>query len=580
MQMLGLFYTKNPHELRNIIDAPYHILGRHVLCADSWATDGGAIACVLGQMRNADEIHRAVEDAGLTVQNKDNLSELALNAYRLWGTEFPEKLMGALSAVVIDQDANRMILSRDRMGEKPVFYAYRYSSIAFSDHPAPLLKSSVATRTVDREGLCEIFGLGPARTPGRTPFRDICQLEPGCTLIADGRGHKVRRYFSLKTAPHEDSLQSTVDTVRALIEDATKRTKCYSPGSMLSGGLDSTVLTALASKQGSEKVRTYSVDYEGNSEHFSESAFQPERDAPYIDLAIKAIGTEHTAFKLSTHELFAAIEDATAARAFPGMADIDSSLLLFARRIAQSERFILSGECGDEVFGGYPWFRNEALINSELFPWSGSLVLREKLLDKSVREKLSLSNYVKGRYYESIALLPTLPADSPLDAKLRQIQGLCFEWFMPNLQERAQRMCAASGLTVFTPYCDDRLVQYVYNVPWEMKALGGVEKGLLREAAKGLLPDELLNRKKSPYPKTHHPKYTELVKKAALEMLHDKRSPLIPLLDFAFVKSLIQGSLAPTETPWFGQLMTGPQMLAYLVQVDMWMRMFEVEIDI
>lgn len=264
----------------------------------------------------------------------------------------------------------------------------------------------------------------------------------------------------------------------------------------------------------------------------------------------------------------------------PGMGDIDSSLMLFAREIAKGSDFVISGECGDEVFGGYPWFTREELILTESFPWSGSIALRESVLKKGVRDKLHLSRYVCTRYHESACGLPRLASDSLREARLRQLHGLCFQWFMPNLQERAERMCGAYGLNVLTPFSDERLVQYLYNVPWQMKAMRGAEKGLLRVAMQDLLPDDLLWRKKSPYPKTHHPEYAELMRARMRAVIEDPSSPLLELIDSEAVESLIESPLKPADTPWFGQLMAGAQMLAYLIQVNDWMLQYRVEIDL
>ena len=141
------------------------------------------------------------------------------------------------------------------------------------------------------------------------------------------------------------------------------------------------------------------------------------------------------------------------------------------------------------------------------------------------------------------------------------------------------RMCACQGLEVITPLCDDRLVQYVYNVPWKIKNLGGMEKGLLREALRDLLPDKLRLRKKSPYPKTCSPAYTELVRQMTQSMLDDAGAPIWQLADMETVEKLAASALDPAATPWYGQLMAGPQMLAYLIQVNCWLKERNIQIE-
>ncbi|MDL2206007.1 asparagine synthetase B [Eubacteriales bacterium OttesenSCG-928-N13] len=580
MKYTGLFFVRNRRALQGLIDAPYHILGRHALCAQNTATDGGAIACAVGRLRNGDTLREQIKDAGLTLNEPHNLSELTLQAYRLWGHDYPRHLSGPIATALIDQDAQALVLSRDPMGELPMFYTYKAGSIAFSDHPAALLDSGIASRVVDQDGLCELFGLGPARTPGLTPFRDIRSLEPGTSLIADSHTHRLVRFFELEAHEHEDSEIQTIQTVRNLVEQSVADIAPLHPASMLSGGLDSTVLTALLKKQTRKTIDTWSVDYEDSARYFSGNNFQIERDTPFIERAVELFGTNHHMVTLNADQLAGGLMEAMRQRAMPGMGDIDSSLMLFAREIGKEHEYVVSGECGDEVFGGYPWFNREEMILSESFPWSGSIALRESVLKKGVREKLHLSRYVCTRYHESACGLPRLVSDSLREARLRQLHGLCFSWFMPNLQERAQRMCSASNLTVLTPFSDERLVQYLYNVPWEMKSMRGSEKGLLRVAMQDLLPDDLLWRKKSPYPKTHHPAYAQLMREQMSAILRDPSSPILDLIDVNAVQALIDSPLKPADTPWFGQLMAGAQMLAYLIQVNGWLLEYRVEVDI
>lgn len=576
MQFMGLFYARDPRAMLSNREAPYYIIGRHALSARDCASDGGAVACAQGRLRNGAALRQALSSGGVRPVD-GSLSALVLAAYRLWGEDFPSRLGGPVVAAVIDQDTGRLVLSRDRMGELPVFYAYRGGSMAFADHPVKLLDAPMVSRVVNREGLCELFGLGPARTPGKTPFRDILSLPPGCALVADGRGHKIRRYFALEPLPHEDDLAHTIEAVRFLCEQAIQDALPLRPASMLSGGLDSTALTALMARRMDHPVSTYSVDYEDSARYDQPSAFRPERDEPYAAMASEHLRTRHRLVTLSTLDLVSSLNEAMALRGFPGMADIDAALMLLTRRIAQDHPAVVSGECGDEVFGGYPWFHRKDLIALDGFPWSGSLPLRERVLKPRVRDVLRLSEYASARYHEAVAALPRLAQDSPEDARLRQLHGLCFQWFMPNLQERAIRM---SPVPVLTPYADDRLVQYVYNVPWAMKNAGGQEKGLLREAMRDLLPEPLLMRRKSPFPKTCHPRYTELIREAALRVLDDASSPLLQVVSADAVRELAAGPLSPAETPWFGQLMAGPQMLAYLLAVNQWMLRYQIEIDL
>ncbi len=573
MELLGIFHKKTFMEARGVCEAPYIEKGGHALSARDAATSGGVMACALGRMRNAAKL---AEKLGL-MREERSLARIVLAAYARWGEDYIEHIEGPVLTAVLDRDADALILCRDRMGERRVFYTASDGCVAFADHPDMLLEAGCLRPVVDIDGLRELFGLGPARTPGKTPWRGMYALEPGCALVARGESARVRRYFRLEAREHEDGAASTVETVRMMIERAVDDIAPLRPAAMLSGGIDSTLLTALL-RQRMEPVRSFSVDYEGNDRHFRANAFQPARDAPYIALAVERIGCEHTAVELTQASLAQALEEAVDARGFPGMADVDSSLLLFARKIAPQARFALSGECGDEVFGGYPWFRDAHSISGESFPWSGSLELRAGVLRRRVREKLDIRNYVRGALSEAVSRVEHLPHESAEGRCLRTMQHMCFAFFMANLQERALAMCEHSHLGVLTPFADERLVQYVYNVPWEMKFMGGREKGLLREAAGALLPESLRYRRKSPYPKTCDPAYARIVCGMVQAMLAEKKSPILQLVDARALEKLAASDLSPAQTPWFGQLMAGPQMLAYLWQVNAWLAARHAEV--
>ncbi len=575
----GIFYADDPRMLHDFWDTPRIWMGRHALCADSCAQDDGAAALTWGWMRNADALRRLLHHNGISPAALSSLSALLLNAYRLWGEQCIEKIEGPVICAIIDRKKGRLILSTDRMGEAgPLFYSIHQCTVAFASHPEPLLHLPFVRRKLNADGLRELFGLGPARTPSRTPLGDIRTLSAGCMLIADESGQRIRRYFRIECRPHLDTLRHTIDTVRELTDQAVRDAARFQPSSMLSGGLDSTVLTALLTQHSSAPLQTFSLDYEDNASHFLSGSYQPERDTPYVDQAVRIFGTDHTHIVLSVSSLADALEDAMRARGFPGMADIDSSLLLFARRMAQSTAHVISGECGDEVFGGYPWFNREELIERDSFPWSGSIDLRCRILKREIRDELNLSAYTADCWHDALARQEVLPDENARAAKLRQLQGICFEYFMSNLQERAAMLCADASLSVFTPFCDDRLVQYVYNVPWEMKRMGGQEKGLLRAAMCDLLPSALLTRKKSPFPKTHHPQYAALVAQRLRDVLSAPNAPILTLIDRDEVERIMCSDLSPVSTPWFGQLMSGAQMLAYLLQVNQWMEYYQIEV--
>lgn len=548
--------------------------GRHVLCAQEFGTGGELISASVGWMRNRSALTRE-----LALAAGANINDIIIAAYRRWGVNYPEHIEGPISTVVIDRSIDRMVVSRDRMGDTRMFYCRRGRTVAVSDHPDALVNSAYATSAVDLQGLNEIFALGPARTPGRTPYRDIMALEPGCFLCVERSGVSVRRYYSMEAYLHEDDIETTVKKVRELIEESMDDIISRAQASMLSGGLDSTALTALLHSKGIKPV-TFSVDYEGDEADFTGNDFQPERDREYAAMAAELFSDEHHNVIIDYASLADSLGAAVEARGFPGMADIDSSLLLFGRSISAHSNAVISGECGDEVFCGYPWFNPEKLSLENGFPWSGSMELRGVILKKEVREAMKIEKYARDAFLKAIESVPRVPGESEEDTKIRKLQAACFKFFMSNLQERALCMCALSAVDVYTPFSDERLVEYVWNVPGSMKFLNGETKGLLREAVSDLLPEKLLRRRKSPYPKVYSPLYTQRVKEMINRLLADKNAPIFKVVDRAVLKQLCEAELPAGGLPWFGQLMSGPQMLAYIWQVNYWMETRKVEISI
>ena len=283
---------------------------------------------------------------------------------------------------------------------------------------------------------------------------------------------------------------------------------------------------------------------------------------------------------LDTPELASSLKEAMLARDMPGMADVDSSLYLFCKEVKKEKTVTLMGECADEIFGGYPWFFREDSLNSGTFPWSIAKLERTKLLNPSISSKVNLTDYIDFRYKQSLSNVEILDTDSFETAEKRKISYLTITWFMQTLLERADRMSMANGFEVRVPFCDYRLAQYMYNVPWEMKAYKGREKGLLRHIMKGILPDEIVDRKKSPYPKTFNPTYLAAVKSMLTEIMKDSSRPINYLLNRDFILNILNTDGKAFTRPWFGQLMTGPQLMAYLCQVDMWLEEYSPRIEI
>jgi len=535
-----------------------------------------------GELYNTLELRQELEARGHTFYTHNSDTEVLLVAYMEWGAECIEHFNGIFAFAIWHEKEQSLFLGRDRLGVKPLFYTQRGSAFLFASELKALLAHPAVRPEVDAEGLAEVLVMGPSRTPGHGVFRGIAELRPGHCLVYNRNGIHLRRYWSLESRPHEDNLETTVARVRELFLDTVMRQLVADVPvcTFLSGGLDSSAITVLAAARfrqtGRAPLHTYSVDYAGNSRYFQANQFEPNSDEPWVKHVSDFCGTVHHQILLDTPQLVEGLAAAIRANDLPGMADIDSSLYLFCREVKKEATVALSGESADEVFGGYPWFHKNETLTASTFPWITMTRERARLLAPELSGQIRPEEYVAARYREALDEVPRLPGEDPLNARMREIFYLNITRFMPTLLDRKDRMSMASGLEVRVPFCDHRLVEYVWNIPWEMKNCGQKEKGILRRAMAGLLPDGVLARRKSPYPKTHNPTYLAAVHAWLLRILDDPASPLHQLINHAAVRRLIQEENLVFDRPWFGQLMRGPQLIAHLIQVDIWLREYKI----
>ena len=530
-----------------------------------------------GELYNTDQLRRELLKLGHEFRGHSD-TEVLLHGYARWGEGVLEKLNGIYAFAVYDGE--RVFLARDRIGVKPLFYAEHRGGLLFASEIKTILKYPGFRAAIDVTGAAEILLLGPGRTPGCGVFRGVREMEPGCFGIWEEGRLTLRRYWRLTDGEHLENFNETCERVRWLVEDAIRRQLVSDVpiGCFLSGGLDSSLICAIAAEHLSgqgKRLDTFSVDYEGNKEFFVPGKFQPNTDADYLAPMELFLGANAHHVTLSADDLDGALEESTCARDLPGMADVDFSLLLFCRRIREHVTVALSGECADEIFGGYPWYRDPQIRKRAGFPWAQNLEIRKGLLTGRLACLTDAGEYVRSRYAESIRQSDILPENSPVERRTKEMVNLNFRWFMQTLLDRKDRMSMYSGLEVRVPFCDHRIAEYLYRVPWEMKDHSGYEKGLLRRAMAGRLPETILWRKKSPYPKTHDPRYLERMRSRLDTLLADKAAPIWGLIRPGAALEL---SRTEPDWPWYGQLMRTPQTIAYLCQIDCWLRRYNVDL--
>lgn len=528
-----------------------------------------------GVIYNIGVLRRELAQMG-HIFRSESPEEVVIYAYIQWQEDCASHFKGNFALAIWEEQSEALFLARDQLGVKPLFYKMHKEGLLFASEIKTVLSYPGVRGELDTEGVSQLVLLGPGRIPGSGVFRGIKELEPGCCALYKGGKLQCKRYWRLMDREHTDSFQQTAEKVRQMVTSSIKEQLASDVpvGAFLSGGLDSSIVTAVYAQSYTGAITTFSVDYENNTRNFIPGRFQPETDNGYIDLMQSVLQTDQHWTVLSAHDLADALEEATVARDLPGMGDVDFSLLAFAKQIRTYVKVALSGECADELFGGYPWFRAPDMGGGTTFPWAQNTALRETFLQPYLRNQAGGTGYVRDLYETAVAACDIAPQCPPEERRIKELVNLNMWWFMQTLLDRNDRMCTRSGLDVRAPFCNVDIAEYMYGVPVSMKDYKGREKGLLRYAMEGLLPTQVLYRKKNPYPKTYDPRYTDRMRCRLLRLLEDDHAPLWEMIDPVAVKQLAFNEMT---WPWYGQLMKGPQTMAYILQMDYWLRQYKVD---
>ncbi|MGR3874699.1 asparagine synthase (glutamine-hydrolyzing) [Streptomyces graminifolii] len=565
------------HRRLAIIDLPG---GRQPMTVDT--ADGTVALVYSGEAYNFTELRRELGDRGHRFTT-DSDTEVVLRGYLEWGDGVAERLNGMYAFAIWDSRHDQLVMIRDRMGIKPFYYHPTSDGVLFGSEPKAILANPLARPKVTLDGLRELFTM--IKTPGHAIWDGMHEVEPGTVVTVDRSGLRRRVYWQLETRPHTDDRDATVAHVRTLLDDIVRRQlvadvpRC----TLLSGGLDSSAMTAIAARQlaeHGEKVRSFAVDFVGQNENFVADELRGTPDTPYVHDVARASGTDHQDIVLDAQAL--ADLDVRAkmlrARDLPlGFGDMDSSLYLLFRAIRDQSTVALSGESADEVFGGYLQFFDEEARRADTFPWlvrfgqhfgDDSDVLRPDLT-----KALDTQAYIADGYRTAVAGIQRLDGESDFEYRMRRICHLHLSRFVRILLDRKDRASMAVGLEVRVPFCDHRLVEYVFNTPWALKSYDGREKTLLREATADVLPQSVYDRVKSPYPSTQDPKYAVALQDHAKDLLARPSHPVFDLVDRERLRQA-----AHRDTPIVTQ--AGRRGLERALDLALWMDLYKPEISL
>jgi asparagine synthase (glutamine-hydrolysing) len=501
---------------------------------------GDVVLVYSGEAYNFTELRDELRRAGEQFETSSD-TEVVLRGYLRWGEGLADRLNGMFAFAVWDGRDRKLVMIRDRMGIKPLYFYPTGDGVLFGSEPKAILANPIARREVDADGLRELFSF--VKSPGHAVWSGMREVEPGTIVTVDAAGLRERTYWRLETRPHTDDRDASVAHVRELLDDIVRRQlvadvpRCV----LLSGGLDSSVITALSAQMlaaEGERVRSFAVDFVGQTENFKPDALRPTADAPYVRDVAEHVGSEHTDIVLA-HEPLAdpAVRRAVVgARDLPtGLGDMDGSLYLLCKAIRERSTVALSGESADEIFGGYRWFHDPEVQRANTFPWVATEAMRfgiaDSLLTTEASGTLDLSAYRRESYDCALTEVQHLGGESDLERRMRISSYLHLTRFVRHLLDRKDRMSMAVGLEVRVPFCDHRLVEYVYNAPWSLKTYDGREKSLLRGAGRDLLPQSVAERVKSPYPSTQDTHYVADIQMQAKDLLGDGAHDVFSLVD-------------------------------------------------
>ena len=523
----------------------------------SLSTPNGDVAMVYsGEAYNFAELRTHLEQAGHRFATSSD-TEVVLRGYLQWGEAVADRLNGMYAFAIWDARDRKLVMIRDRMGIKPFYFYPTADGVLFGSEPKAILANPLAKRVVDVDGLREL--LVPVKTPKQAVWKGMAEVEPGTIVTVDEKGVRERTYWRLESQLHTDDRDTTVARVRELLDDIVRRQlvadvpECV----LLSGGLDSSAITALSAKELKDPVRTFAVDFVDQADNFTPNAMRQTLDTPYVHDVAKHVGSDHTDIVLD-HNQLADLElrrKVVGARDMPlGLGDMDASLYLLFKAIRRESTVALSGESADEIFGGYRQFHDPAVQQADAFPWiaigDGPIDTTGQILTPAVRSAVDLDIYMRDRYTEAVAEVARLDGEDDFTHRMRVMSYLHLTRFVRILLDRKDRMSMAVGLEVRVPFCDHRLVEYVYNTPWSMKTYDGREKSLLRGATRDVLPESVVNRVKSPYPSTSDPQYGAAIQAHAKDLLGSGDDAFFGIVDSAALENLVgldPHNLAPVE---------------------------------
>ncbi|WP_067722295.1 asparagine synthase (glutamine-hydrolyzing) [Nocardia yamanashiensis] len=544
-------------------------------------TPAGEVVLVYsGEIYNCPELRTELTALGHSFDSSGD-TEVLLRGYLQWGDAVVDHLNGMFAFAIWDERVEKLVIARDRMGVKPLYFYPTPDGVLIGSEPKVILAHPLVRKVIDTDSLRELFAI--TKPPGWAIWKGMAEVRPGTMITVDRRGLHSRTYWKLTPQVHTDDQQTTVARVRELLEDIVDRQlRADVPVSVpLSGGLDSSVVTALAAArldaQG-RKLRTFSANYQRQESIFTPDELRDNPDSPFVREMADLLRTVHTDVMVDVAEHSAP----DARRAIVGaadvplaLADLDSSLYLFLKSVRAESTVALAGTVADELFGGYRWFFDEESVQADTFAWLAyrSAYSGDRLAELAphMRARLDVPGFIHDQYKAAVGEVEQLGDETPVERRMREMCHIHLTRLGRIHLFRMSRASMALGLEVREPFCDHRLVEYVYNTPWAMKSFDGREKSILRHATADLLPESVLWRTKSPYPSTQDPRYAEAMQRQLRGLLAQPDNAVFEFFDRQWVQDGVD--VAPDRMP--GNVRAG---LDRVLNLNQWLELYQPEI--
>lgn len=530
-----------------------------------------------GFISNPEEIAMDLEVYQIHTENM-SLEELLLFSFLQHGTDFIKRVRGAFALAVFDQNHKTLYLFRDALGLRPLFYCHRANTLIFASEIKALFQYPGIEPVLKQEGLTELLALGPARKPGSAIFDGIFEVKPGHFLTFGKDIFLEEAYHQFEIKEHKDNYEDTLEHITYLLNQSfdSLKSSVIPTSCLLSGGLDSSIVTAKLAESTATALATYSLEFDNSRQFFKSNAFQPSLDAPFVEEMVTHLGTKHTVYNCNNKNQFDYLKKSVIAHDLPAMADVDASYMFFCEKVGTQHKIVFTGECADEIFCGYPWYHNQE-NDCTTFPWTKDISPRLTLLRPDMISSLPIEECIQNSYQTTCKEIGLDGLHTPTESIHHKTFYLTIRYFMQTLINRGDRAAAINSMDGRMPFANQALTEYLFNVPFTMQAKNGERKHLLREYANLLLPEEIRKRKKSPYPKTYDPGYEAMVNNELLNELRKSDCPLHAIIDKEKAENFCR-QVKDLGHPWYGQLMAGPQLVAYYLQILYWLQEYNIKI--